>query len=177
MPLRTRLIVNMLFISLITAVSVGGIAYLKLKRDFLSVTLELAFQDFQQDVVAYLNRYGSWEKGQHVEPFPAFARRVHFLQGFPEAGSADNAIRGSSGTPLADGDGSQPENTITSDRTPPFMFLLIDLQGRVLHGAGHYLNGDLVDERLRLTGRPISANGRVEVLAIPPVGTPQLNIR
>jgi two-component system, cell cycle response regulator len=177
MTLRTKLIANMLFISLITAVSVGGIAYWKLKQNFLSEAQENSFNDFRQDVVAYLSRYGSWENAQHIEPFPVFASHAYFARQYASnIGSMEDIERPSGRQPPPDASPRRVER-MPSDRPPPFRFLLIDLDGRVLHGAGHYFDGDQAAESLRRTGRPISVNGRVEVLAIPPAGPPQLNAR
>ncbi len=156
MRLRTKFTLTLLVTSLISAAIVGGIAYWLLMRDFQQTVLDQAFENFQQDVAAYLQTYGSMAEGERHEPFPLFVQRNRRPPTAALHGPMD-------GVPLANRAGR-----------PPFRFLLLDPEGRVLKGGGDYEMGQSVPQTVRDQARPISVNGKVAVLAVP-LGEPNLS--
>lgn len=155
MRLRTKFTLTLLVTSLISAAIVGGIAYWLLMRDFQQTVLDQAFENFQQDVAAYLQAYGTMAEGERQEPFPLFVQRHHRR---PEA------------TPpgVMDGPGAARAGR------PPFRFLLLDPGGRVIKDGGEYALGQTVPQVILKQARPISVNGKVAVLAVP-LGEPNLS--
>lgn len=183
--LRNKLIAALLFASLAAALAVGGTAHWLLMQDFDAAAREQSFNNFYTDLQAYLGEYGTWENAERSEPFPEFVRRHRRFGGvspggglrddfgppLPEAGPPDMEDRPpppEAGTELPGGTSPELHHGIR------FRFLLANPQGRVLHPNGAYHEGQqLGDDVLRLA-RPVSVNGKVEVLAIP-IGTPQLS--
>lgn len=119
MKLRSKLTVTLLAVSLLSAASVGGIAYWMLMRDFGQEIMDQAFRNFHTDVSTYLLYYGSWEEGERNEPFPQFVQRMR-----AEPGVQPGAI---SRPPREDSFVARPPR-------PPFHFLLLDADGRVIKG-------------------------------------------
>lgn len=154
--LRTKFTLTLLATSLLSAAIVGGIAYWLLMRDFQQSVLEQAFENFQSDVAAYLQTYGSLAEGERREPFPLFAQRHRRAAGV---------------------DTTPPPNPPLSPSRggiPPFRFMLLDPDGRVIKAGEGYEIGQSVPKSLRDQARPISVNGKVAVLAVP-LGAPNLS--
>lgn len=156
MKLRSKLTLTLLFASLASAAMVGGIAYWLLMRDFSQSVMDNAFNNFQGDVRAYLRTYGSWEQAERSEPFFRFAQRQHR--------SFDMGPRPPPPGPAA----------IDRLRRPPFLFLLLNPEGRVIKSGGDYAPGQTVPPSLLRTARPISVDGRIAALAVP-LGAPNLS--
>ncbi len=155
MRLRTKLTLTLLATSLLSAAFVGGIAYWLLMRDFQQSALEQAFRNFQADVSAYLQTYGSWAEAERREPFPLFVQR-HRAQ-----------LRSNPPTPL-----QEPPFPNRIGRAP-FRFLLLAPDGHVIKEGGDYALGQSVPASMLRTARPIMLSGKVEVLAVP-LGEPNL---
>lgn len=157
MRLRSKLILTLMCMSLVSATLVGGIAYWMLMRDFNETSMRQAFANFQQDVRSYIGLYGSLQAGERIEPFPAFVQRTR--RPGPAPGST----------------GGPPPDTLQHARNQaPFRFALLDGEGRILRPNGPYRAGDMVSADLRRQARPIDVDGRVVVWAAP-LGTPNLS--
>jgi len=154
--LRTKLSLALLFISLVSASLVGGIAYWMLLRDFDQSMMDHAFANFQQDVASYVRRHGSWEAGAKVERFHDFVLRERVFAG---------------GRPSVSPPPEPP--AIDRNRMPPFNFSLIDGDGRVIKGSEAFPLGETVSRALRREARPVVVDGRIVAYALPE-GTPQL---
>lgn len=152
MTLRARLIASFLFISLTTATAMGGVAWWMLMRDFRQTVQEESFRNFRADMTAYLSRYGSWKNAVQAESFNDFVIR---RRGASPPGPAPGPDR------------QRPWH-------PPFRFLLLDPQGRVLNALEPFTAGSKVDDKILHLAHPITVNGRVEVLAAP-LGEPVLS--
>ncbi len=163
--LRGKLTVALLLVSLLTALAVGGTAYWMLMQDFNSTVREIAFANFQKDVQAYIGEYGSWGNASRNEHFGEYMARHRNPSPPSLREGLGTAMMPRPGTPL----GAIP------NRNPPFRFMLLDPQGHVLLGERR-LEGKPVDEAILQKARPISVNGKVEVLAVP-IGSPQLSVQ
>lgn len=149
MSLRVKLTLSFLLISLATAAAVGGFAYGWVMWGFRQSVEDRAFKNFQSDMTAYINTYGSWAQAVHSEPFPEFVRRRRAgFRPFPP-----------------------PPNPLPRHNHAPFRFLLLDAHGRVLQPVGRYETGQVVPSSLRRRARPIRVNDKVAALAVP-VGDP-----
>ncbi|KEA65117.1 hypothetical protein ADIMK_0819 [Marinobacterium lacunae] len=179
MKLRTQLTLTMLLVGLIASALVGGVAYWLLMRDFRQSVQDQAFDNFQTDVQAYLSRYGSWSRGESVEPFPLFVQRSRPMlsPGFgsgpqPPFPPADRRM------PLPDHTGIDanraPSGMGAQRRTAPFLFMLTDPAGRVVKPGQDYRRGEQVSGRLLASARPIEVDGKVALLAVP-LGDPNLS--
>ncbi len=85
--LRTRLTLALLGTSLAAVALVGGVAQWRLSQKFSDVVLRDSFRNYQQDVVAYIQTYGSWEQAEAQERFGGFVHRRHRAMGGPPPGS------------------------------------------------------------------------------------------
>lgn len=146
-----------LFIGLLTAGAVGGTAYWLLMRDFRHTVLERAFQHFQADVAAYISTYGSWAQAVRAEPFPQFVHRNH------------QPTPGSGGQPPSDA-----RARLRRDGLPPFMFMLLDTDGRIIKPARGYALDQRAPADIVAQARPIKVHGNVVALAVP-LGDPNLS--
>ena len=162
--LRSKLTIMLLFASLMAALAVGGTAYWLLMQDFNATVRENAFTHFQADVQAYIGQYGSWEQAQRMEAFNDFVLRRGSGpgNGFPPEQDAMQSRR------------APPQGQVIPFRAPPFRFLLIDPQGHVLHSDGEFRQGHMVSDDILHEARPISVNGKIEVLAAP-LGMPRFS--
>ncbi len=159
MKLRSKLTATLLIAGLVSAAMVGGTAYWLLMRDFSQSLMDDAFGNFQRDVTAYLQKYGTWEEAQRNESFNHFVHEHHLRNGPPILPR-------------------QLRENITLPRIgrPPFHFLLLTPDGRVVNAAGDYIVGDFVPQSLLDDARPIRLGDRIAVLAIPlgrPILTPE----
>lgn len=172
--LRGKLTAMLLLASLTAALAVGGTAYWLLMQDFNATVRETAFTNFQADVQAYIGKYGSWENARRSQVFHEFV-----MQRRGPSGSL-NPLPGTGSRPALPGETDAGETRrqgapagAVHRRAPPFHFMLIDTQGHVLLGDDARQD-TTVGEDLRRDARPISVNGKVDVLAVP-VGSPQLS--
>jgi len=168
--LRTKLTLALLFVGLSSAGLVGIVAREILLRRFDQIQLDESFGRFQDDVVAYFQRYQTWDNAARAVPFGEFSRQLNALRG-PGRG-------GRLGAPLPDGepapdagpppDGAPLRPRPTLAQVPPFRFLLLEAQtGRVLLGPDEFQAGAPSSKELRATALPIRVNGHVVAEAIP----------
>jgi two-component system cell cycle response regulator len=150
MKLQSKMTLTLLAVSLITAATVGVVAYGFLMRDFRQSVKDRAFKIFVEDITAYLNKYGSLENGAELEPFNQFVfrrRRPHRLPGYR-------------GIPLRPG-------------LPPFRFMILDPDGRVIREDAPHAPGQKVPDAVFEQSRPIEINGRTAVRVVQ-IGDPVL---
>ncbi len=155
MKLRSKFTLTLLLTSLLSAAIVGGIAYWLLLRDFRQSVMEQAFENFQTDVRSYLEVYGTWTQGERSEPFPLFVRRMRSPHAMDR--------------PLLTGG-----TDIGHAGKPPFRFLLLNPDGRVIKEGGGYELGHAVPKTLMEHASPIAVHGKISVLAVP-LGNPNLS--
>ncbi len=172
--LRFKLSLALIFTSLSAVIVVGITAQSRVTVKFDQIAMERAFENFQEDVSAYIATYGSWNNAQKAERFGQFSRRRRALTGdfriesfHPEADEFmqhDEAHL------------PPPPPGLDEAGRPPFRFILLDPQGKVLMGAGQYKNGELVPPAVRLKSIPIFLQEQAVALAIP-LGKPNLSER
>ncbi|MBT0961165.1 GGDEF domain-containing protein [Denitromonas iodatirespirans] len=155
-PLQRKLTAALLVTGLASTLSLGGIAHWMLMRDFQQSVMDEAFAHFSADALAYLQRYGSWAEATRYQPFPEFVRQRH--------------------RPPMPGDAPRPRQGFDRRGAPPFHFLIMDPQGRILKGLDGLPEGTLAPPEVRATARPIRVGDRVELLASPQ-GEPVLTRR
>jgi len=148
--LRTKITPSMLVTSLASALVAGGVARTIVLQRFGDIALQQAFDVFQGDVTAYVEEHGSWNAGARSEPFGAFVAR--------------RGAEGRPGGPAGAQSGFPPPG---GTQSPPFAFLLLAPDGRVLLGPPDYPVGTTVDADLWAQGLPIDADGAVVALAVP----------
>ncbi len=161
MNLRAKLTITLLITGLATAATVGGVAYWMLMRDFRQSALNEAFDNFSGEIVRYISTYGSWNQASRQEPFHRFVTRTRVPV---QAQPGKNAFH------------PPPDVTIDRGGAPPFLFMILDPQGKVLKPAEGYQTGQYVSDRVRENALPIWINNEVEVLASP-IGHPNLTQR
>jgi len=154
MPLRTKLTLTLLVTSLFAAATVGGVAYWMIMRDFRANVMSAAFAHFREDVVAYEAAFGQLDETRNPVPFSRFVMQR----------------RGRMPPPL---DGLPPPGPIER-RAPPFRFLLIDPQGRIVKGIGDQERNTPADAATLASALPIEVDGRLIALASP-IGEPALS--
>src|SRR3954470_16368928 len=71
--LRTKLTLALLFVGLTSALMVGLVAREILLRRFDQIQMDESFGRFQDDVVAYFGKYGTWDEAARAEPFGQFS--------------------------------------------------------------------------------------------------------
>lgn len=162
MRMQVKLTLFFLFIGLVSACTVGAVAYWLETLDFRKAIMEEAFQDFEQDLRAYLVTYGDYETAKLKEPFERFVRRRRLYSIEPEVVPSDPPGR------RADGDGDKER--------PPFHFLVMSPSGIVLTDFEEYPVGVRAPESIIGQSSPVTLHGRIVVLAYP-IGTPQLTPR
>ncbi|WP_217182921.1 GGDEF domain-containing protein [Methylobacter tundripaludum] len=150
---------------------VGVVAQWRVSTRFDQMAMERSFENFQADVTAYIASYGSWNEAQQVERFGQFVRRRHMptdtLSDEPFFAGPKSRI-GPAGRRLTPPIPDEPE------WAPPFLFILLDPQGKVLLGGGKYENGEFVPVSARLGASPVMLENQVLALAIPQ-GKPNLS--
>lgn len=184
--LRTKLTLALLGTSLAAASIVGIVAQWKLRQKFSAAVMSRSFDAFKSDVAVYFTTYGSWEQGEASEPFGAFVTRRHIPAGGPRGGGPPGGTLEPpvptpgpiSMPPLQPGSGPEVERPRPPrpQETPPFRFLLLDAQGRVLLPNPPYRKGDMAPALIRDAGMAITAGDRVVALAVP-MDTPNLSER
>lgn len=151
MKLQYKLTLMLLTVSLITATTVGIVAYAFLMWDFRKSAGEQALTNFVSDITAYLDKYGSIENGEKQESFHHFVLHRQLL----------SDTRPKQALPLR-------------GNIPPFRFTVLDLDGRVLSDGGGYRAGRMVPEHVLKQSRPIVVNGKT-MLRVLQQGEPQLS--
>lgn len=161
LSLRTKFILALLLISLAAVGVFGLVARGLLLRDFGQLALENAFESFRMEVSAYINAYGSLDAARRAEPFQEFQERYR--------GAIDARIQGSP-PPFRDSFPPQPGSlpgAAGDERTPPFKFLLLDLQNRVVLGDESYPEGETVPDALLRIRFPIVRRSKTVAWAVP----------
>jgi len=171
MKLRTKLTLSMLLVGVTASMLVGGIAYWLLMRDFRQSVQDQAFSNFQVDVKAYLERYGSWQEGVAREPFPEFVRRTRALM--VEERLPDLMGARSMPGPMPPRGAAPKAVDPAGMGAVPFLFMLTDPSGLVVKPGGDHRPGERIPDALLNDARPIEVDGRVRLLAIP-LGIPNL---
>jgi len=149
MKLQGKITLTLLLVSLIAAGTVGAVAYWSLMADFRQSIEEKAFEHFQTDLHEYLIKYGSLEKGKRLEPFDRFVEKRH----------RQSPIR--------------PLGTRLRQGVPPFRFMVLDPDGRVIEEGGEYARGQKVSDEILSRARPIMVNGQLALQAVQ-IGNPVL---
>jgi len=149
MKLQGKMTLTLLLVSLIAAGTVGAVAYWSLMADFRQSVKEQAFENFQVDLRDYLIQYGSLEEGRQQEPFDVFVEMRH----------RPNSIR--------------PQRSRLRQGLPPFRFMVLDPDGRVVGPGGDYSPGELVPDEIIGRARPIIVNGRLAMQVVQ-IGEPVL---
>lgn len=170
--LRIKFSLALIITSMSAVIVVGIIAQWRVSTRFDQMAMERAFENFQADVTAYIASYGSWNEARQVERFGQFVRRRHEATGTLPADepffSAPKDRIGPAGRRLKPSMPDEPE------WAPPFLFILLDPQGKVLLGGGKYEDGEFVPVSDRLGVTPILLENQVLALAIPR-GKPNLS--
>jgi hypothetical protein len=161
---------------------VGLIAHWRLNQKFSDAVLRDSFNEYRKDVAAYVTTYGSWEKAEASEPFAHFVIRRHDLLGRKKGvGLHWGPLNQGFASPREDkipvpalarpGD---PELEVPPERLPPFRFVLLNLQGKVLREHPTYPKGRIAPENVQKSAFSIHAQGRLVALAVP-IGRPMLS--
>ncbi|WP_460534503.1 GGDEF domain-containing protein [Chitinimonas naiadis] len=158
MSLRLKLILALLFTSLMAVALVGGVAYLRVNGKFDDLRRHQAEDHFRGMVTAYLQRYGSWQAGEQQEGFHAFVARQPRPEGPPGRPDDESGTPGPRRPPPPEGRGQDPR---APRGEPPFHFILADAGFRVLLGAGSYHPDELLPEHARRDAQAVVINGKV----------------
>ncbi len=193
--LRAKYTLTLLLTSLAAVALVGIIARAVLMQKFNQIVMKESFTRFQGDVTAYVGKYGSWDKAERAEPFGAFMRQRQAKMGPPpyaavglgtspiraEAPMADAppppnapAVPDAGGPPPPNGDEHANPSDADPRHQPPFRFLLLRPDGRVLLGPDSYVKGTVAAPGLRAQAMPIKVDDQVAALAVP-LDEPNLN--
>lgn len=169
--LRFKFSLALIITSMSAVIVVGIIAQWRVSTRFDQMAMERAFENFQADVTAYIASYGSWSEAQQVERFGQFVRRRRMPTGRPPDepffSGPENRIEPA-------GRRLKPPMPHEPEWVPPFLFILLDPQGKALLGGGKYEDGEFVPESARLGVTPIMLENQVLALAIPQ-GKPNLS--
>ncbi|OYT91513.1 MAG: GGDEF domain-containing protein [Burkholderiales bacterium PBB3] len=191
MSLRLKFVLALLFSSIASVALVGGVAYVQLTDKFDSLRRQQASLHFIASVTDYLTRYGgSWQAASAVMPFRQFMEQQGSGNGQqkpqqrpPRPDGPPDQSRGPSPgddrRPAPDGrpagpDGrppgppdAGPEGGPRRNDAPPFRFILLDSQYRVLLGAGDYAHDVVAPPEIQRDATPIVINGKVEAYVAP----------
>ncbi len=171
--LRFKLTAALFGTSLIAVLVVGLLGRWLVLRNFSDTLKRQSFERFSINMRHYLETYGSWENAERSESFPEFEHRTRRLgpgqdgepPGMPDEFAPDSPPSRAPGA----GDGVG-----LAGGRPPFLFLLLDPNGRVLLGDSSFQRGSLAPAHLIRAASPIEVNGEVAVLAVP-LATPNLS--
>jgi len=150
MKLQVKIIFTLLLVSLLTAGTMGAVAYSFLMYDFRQSVKNEAFTNFREDITDYLHLYGSLDAGETQESFD------HFVQ-----------KRRTPKLPPPNDDKLRPGK-------PPFHFMVLDPEGRVLRNGGkNYPVGETVPADIFEQSKPIVVRGQL-LLRVVQIGEPVL---
>ncbi len=187
MSLRFKFVLALLFSSLASVALVGGVAYMQLTNKFDSLRRQQASMHFRSSVTDYLTRYGgNWKAANAVMPFRQFMEQQGPANGQrrrpdgpPDHGSGpsprDEHRPGPEGRPAAGPDdrprgppdGGPAGNGPRRGGEPPFKFILLDADYRVLLGASDYAHDSVAPPEMQRDAMPIVINDRVEAYVAP----------
>lgn len=153
MSLRLKFVLALLLSSLASVALVGGVAYVQLTNKFDSLRRQQASMHFKGAVTDYLTRYGgNWQTANEAMSFHQFMAQRR-------PGGGDRRPPPQDRDPGPDGGPRRDE--------PPFRFILLDRDYRVLMGAGSYPDGSGAPVELQRAAIPITINDRVEAYVSP----------
>jgi diguanylate cyclase (GGDEF)-like protein len=172
MSLRFRLVIALLFTSLVTIAVVGGVAYWHVARKFTHIQREHATEDFRAGVADYFRTYGSWDAGMQRQSFHEFMGMRHrqgmsgnqIGQGQPEdlPPPPEGQDAGGPG-PNSGPDGGPGGGPPDQERRPPpplFRFTLVDAEGQVLMGPPPNHPGIAVPASAMADAQAVEVNGK-----------------
>jgi hypothetical protein len=169
--LRFKFSLALIITSMSAVIVVGIIAQWRVSTRFDQMAMERAFENFQADVTGYIASYGSWDEARKIERFGQFVRRRRTLTGtHPD----EPFFSGPKDRIEPAGRRLKPPMPDEPEWAPPFLFILLDPQGKVLLGGGKYEDGEFVPVSARLGVSPIMLEKQVLALAIPQ-GKPNLS--
>lgn len=182
--LRTKLTVALLVTGLAAASIVGAVAEWMLWQKFSTAIMTRSFESFQGDVAAYFTTYGTFENGMAAQPFGEFVTQRH-QNGQGPRGVGPRGLGAPLNPLLPPPNGGPPRGGPRGERggrrgatdepeQPPFRFLLLNPDGRVLLPNPPYQPGEMAPANLRASGLPIKAGGREVAIAVP-LDTPNLS--
>lgn len=157
--MQIKFTIALLFIGLLSATTVGGVAYWMVDNDFKQLIMDTAFDHFQKDVKQYIITYGNWEAAISQENFTDFVKRQRSI---PQTELFEQ------NSPL--------DIQINRGNNPPFRFLLLTPSGTVLKGLTDYPLGSKVSNELFQRARAIEINGKIVAFAAP-IGRPNYTDR
>ena len=188
MSLRLKFVLALLFSSLASVALVGGVAYVQLTNKFDSLRRQQASMHFKSAVTDYLTKYGNWQTANAVMPFRQFMDQQGSTNGQQRPPRPDGPPdQASSGPPPRDERGPEPEGRPEGPDgrppgpreggpagggprrggEPPFRFILLDAQYRVLLGAGEYAHDSVVPADMQRDAIPVVVNNKVEAYVSP----------
>src|SRR5471032_302939 len=97
MSLRIKLMLALLLTGLATVAMVGGLAYVGINSKVDVIRRQQAADHFYKFMDGYLQKYGSWQAANAVEPFDVF------VQGMRAKGGLDGAEDAQAGAARAPG--------------------------------------------------------------------------
>lgn len=163
LSLRAKFTLALLAACLFSLVAAGLIARTILYQQFTRIVMREAFENFHNDVTAYLTQYGTWENAKEQEYFRDFVERRRALNHnnppHPPPWRRPPLDGRPPGPPL--GDALRQER-----HRPPFRFGVTDLQGRLLHGQPDEI-GSQAPAELLAVARPVVVGGKTVALALP----------
>jgi two-component system cell cycle response regulator len=177
MSLRFKFVLALLFSSLASVALVGGVAYFQLIDKFDSLRRQQASMHFKGAVTDYLTRYGgNWQAANAAMPFRQFMEqqgpsvgarpRPPRPDGPPEGRPPGPPDERRSGPQDLGPPGGGPDGP-RRGAEPPFKFILLDAQYRVLLGAGEYAHDSVAPAELQRDAVPIVINDKVEAYIAP----------
>jgi len=163
LSLRAKFTLALLAACLFSLIAAGLIARTILHQQFTRIVMREAFENFHNDVTAYLTEYGSWENAREQEYFRDFVERRRAL-------NHDNPPHPPPWRrPPFDGRPPGPPlgGALRQERhRPPFRFGVTDLHGRLLHGQPDEI-GSQAPAELLAVARPVVVDGKTVALALP----------
>ncbi|QTN29247.1 GGDEF domain-containing protein [Rhodoferax sp. AJA081-3] len=178
MSLRFKFVLALLLSSLASVALVGGVAYVQLTNKFDSLRRQQASMHFKGAVTDYLTRYGgNWQAASAVMPFRQFMEQQGPTVGArPRPPRPDGPPEGRPPGPPDDRRAGPPDQGPPGGGgpdgprrggEPPFKFILLDAQYRVLLGAGEYAHDSVAPPELQRDAMPIVINDKVEAYIAP----------
>ncbi|QID18609.1 diguanylate cyclase [Nitrogeniibacter mangrovi] len=159
LTLQKKLTAALLFTGLASTLVLGAIAHWMLMRDFRETLMDEAFDNFRADMVAYVESHPQWTESDLGRDFSDFVRHRRRPMGGP-------------------GGFRRPPPDVSFKRagTPPFRFIVMDPDGRIVKGSEALPVGAQAPADTRASARPIEVDGRLVLLASPD-GEPVLTRR
>ncbi len=162
LSLRAKFTLALLAASLLSLLAAGVVARSILFQQFNRIVMQNAFENFHDDITAYITTYGSWEQAQENESFREFAdQRRHLNRRPPPPFPPPELQQHFDGRPPG-----PPPHGPGRRRGPPFRFGLTDLQGRILLGQPDEI-GSQAPQHLLQAARPVQLDGKTVAWALP----------